>query len=167
MIKPSRSALMLLMPLLALGAAGCAITGPADDGEDPAGSGETPRRAAWPAYTSSGVKRGQSEGVSFAGNQWELTRAQRTVVKAVATTLKVRAERVIVAGGSSSPSAEYARQLGQQRALAVMEALIDEGIPANKIMTVSFGRDLPGRGGDRVEFGFVPTGEGNLPPAAD
>jgi outer membrane protein OmpA-like peptidoglycan-associated protein len=164
MFKPSRPALRLLLSLLALGSAGCAITGPADDSEDP-GSGETPRRAAWPAYTSAGVKRGLSEGVSFAGNQWELTRVQRTTVKSVATVLKVRAERVIVAGGSSAPNAEYARQLGQQRALAVMEALIEEGIPANKIMTVSFGRDLPGRGGDRVEFGFVPTGERNLPPA--
>ncbi len=77
--------------------------------------------------------------------------------------MKVRAERVIVAGGADTSNAEYARQLGQQRALAVMEALTDEGIPANKIMTVSFGRDLPGKGGDRVEFGFVPTGESNLP----
>jgi hypothetical protein len=26
-------------------------------------------------------------------------------------------------------------------------------------VTVSYGLDLPGKGGDRVEFGTVPTGE--------
>jgi outer membrane protein OmpA-like peptidoglycan-associated protein len=43
--------------------------------------------------------------------------------------------------------------------LAVKAALMKQGIPANQIVTVSYGLDLPGKGGDRVEFGTVPTGE--------
>lgn len=162
MFPLSRLVLPLLLPLMALGCASCASTDPAlEDGEN-AGSAEALRRATWPPYTSGRVQRGQLDGISFEGTQWELTKPQRAGVRAVAKALEVRAERVIVAGGASAASAEYARQLGQQRALAVMEALIEAGIPANKIMTVSFGRDLPGRGGDRVEFGSVPTGEGDL-----
>ena len=80
-------------------------------------------------------------------------------IKAVATYLKVNAERVIVAGGAEVAGAEYARQLGQERALTVKAALIKAGIPANKIMTMSYGGDLPGKGGNRVEFGTLPTGE--------
>lgn len=154
-----RFALVLL--LMALGCAGCATTDEAGEGEETAGTGETPHRATWPAYTSSGVRRNQTDGIGFEDTQWELTKPQLTAVRALAKVMKVQNERVIVAGGAEAASPEYARQLGQQRALSVMAALIDEGIPANNIMTVSYGRDLPGRGGDRVEFGFIPNGEGN------
>jgi peptidoglycan-associated lipoprotein len=84
---------------------------------------------------------------------------EQAKIKAAATLLKVRAQRVVLAGGAQVSSPEYARQLGQQRAMAVREALIDQGIPPNKITVVSYGLDLPGKGGDRVEFGIVPTGE--------
>jgi peptidoglycan-associated lipoprotein len=105
------------------------------------------------------VTRGRLEGIDFEDTFWEIPELQKEKVKAVATYLKVRAERVIVAGGAAVGSAEYARQLGQQRALAVKAALMKQGIPANQIVTVSYGLDLPGKGGDRVEFGTVPTGE--------
>jgi peptidoglycan-associated lipoprotein len=130
-----------------------------DEEEGAGGMGEAPHRAVLPSYLSAEVTRGQLEGVDFGDTVWEIPASQEGKVKAVATYLKVRAERVIVAGGAEVGSAEYARQLGQQRALAVKAALMKQGIPANQIVTVSYGLDLPGKGGDRVEFGTVPTGE--------
>jgi peptidoglycan-associated lipoprotein len=147
------------LPVVALTLASCSSTASVEEGGENAGGTDSPRRATWPAYTSPDVKRGRMEGIVFGDAEWQVPKSERAQVKAVATSMKVRAERVIIAGGADVTSLEYARQLGQQRALAVKEALQDEGIPANKMVTVSFGRDLPGKGGDRVEFGFVPTGE--------
>ena len=157
----SRALICLMIPVMALGCVSCAGSGAAgeEDEEAAATMGETQRRANLPSYSSPGVTRGQLEGIDFGDAAWELPPGQKDKVKAVSTYLKVRAERVIVAGGAQVTSAEYARQLGQQRALAVKQALMKEGIPANRIVTMSYGLDLPGKGGDRVEFGTVPTGE--------
>ena len=161
-IDNSRVLIWLMIPAMAFGFASCASTG-ADPGEEDAGAAtsmaETQRRANLPSYSSPQVTRGQLEGIDFGDAAWELPPSQKARVKAVATHLKVRAERVILAGGAEVTSPEYARQLGQQRALSVKQALMKEGIPANRIVTMSYGADLPGRGGDRVEFGTVPTGE--------
>lgn len=120
---------------------------------------EAPRRANLASYMAPQVRRGKVEGIAFGAGAWELPKGERAKLRAAATYLKVRGERVILAGGAEESSAEYARQLGQQRALAVQQALLAEGIPANRIATVSYGRDFPGAGGDVVQFGFVPTGE--------
>lgn len=134
-----------------------------DEDAESAAMGGTPRRAESPAYGSSRVERGKMEGIDFGDLTWAVPEAEMDKIKAVATYMKVSAERVILAGGADVSSAEYARQLGQQRALAVKEALIRHGIPANRIITVSYGLDLPGQGGDRVEFGFIRTGERGAP----
>ena len=160
-MKMSRVLVLLTIPVMACGLVSCASSGAASGEEDEAatGLGEAPRRAVLPSYLSPEVTRGRLEGIDFGDTVWEIPVVQKEKVKAVATYLKVRAERVIVAGGAEVGSAEYARQLGQQRALAVKDALMKQGIPANQIVTVSYGLDLPGKGGDRVEFGTVPTGE--------
>ena len=156
-----RALILLALPVLAGALLSCASNEVASGGEDETapGMGEAPRRAVLPSYLSPEVTRGRLEGIDFGDTVWEIPELQKEKVKAVALYLKVRAERVIVAGGAEVGSAEYARQLGQQRALAVKAALMKEGIPANQIVTVSYGLDLPGKGGDRVEFGTVPTGE--------
>ncbi len=153
--------LLSVVPVLALACGSCASSDEigGEEGEDLAGMEESPHRATLPHFTSAGVTRGRLEGIAFGDTVWEVPAGERAKVKAVATYLKVRAERVIVAGGAEVTSAEYARHLGQQRALAVKAALMKEGIPASRIVTLSYGLDLPGLGGDRVEFGTVPTGE--------
>ena len=144
-----------------LGQGSCATKGGQAEEEMEAGGTmrETQRRADLPSYLSAGVKRGGFEGIAFGDAAWEILPGEREKLKVLAMHLKVTGERVIVAGGAQVTSAEYARQLGQQRALAVRQALMKEGIPGSRIVTVSFGLDLPGKGGDRVEFGTVPTGE--------
>lgn len=158
------------LPSVVVAASLCGVTGcgsllggkmEEEDAESSQMAG-TPRRAELPAYAGPGsgrVERGTMEGIDFGDVTWAIPEAEKDKVKAVATYMKVSAERVILAGGAEVASAEYARQLGQQRALAVKEALIRQGIPANRIITVSYGLDLPGKGGDRVEFGFIRTGE--------
>jgi peptidoglycan-associated lipoprotein len=148
-----------MVPLISLLLTACSTTQGEEENEETEGMAEAPRRASLPSFNSPGVTRGRLEGLDFGDATWEVPDRERSKIKAVATYLKVNAERVIVAGGAQVTSPEYARQLGQQRALAVKAALIKEGIPANKIVTVSYGGDLPGKGGDRVEFGMVPTGE--------
>ena len=160
-MESSRALVWLMIQAMALGGVSCAGPKAAGDEEGEAGAamGETQRRANLPSFSSPGVTRGQLEGIDFGNAAWEVPAGQKDKVKAVATYLKVRAERIIIAGGAEVTSAEYARQLGQQRALAVKAALMKEGIPANRIVTMSYGLDLPGPGGDRVEFAVVPTGE--------
>ena len=155
-MKMSRALILLALPVMAGALVSCASSEMASGEEDETaiGMGEAPRRAVLPSYLSPEVTRGRLEGIHFGDSVWEIPELHKEKVKAVATYLKVRAERVIEVG-----SAEYARQLGQQRALTVKAALMKQGIPANQIVTVSYGLDLPGKGGDRVEFGTVPTGE--------
>ena len=148
-----------MIPLAAVGLIGCASTEGPEDEQEMEGMVEAPRRAAWPSYAAPEVSRGKLGGIDFEDSSWEIPPGERMKIKAVATYLKVNAERVIVAGGAEVAGAEYARQLGQERALTVKAALIKAGIPANKIMTMSYGGDLPGKGGNRVEFGTLPTGE--------
>ena len=148
-----------MIPLAAVAMTGCASTEGEEGNDESTGMVEAPRRAALPSYMAAEVRRGKLEGIDFGDSSWEIPSDELSKIKAVATYLKVNAERVIVAGGARVTSPEYARQLGQERALAVKAVLIKEGIPANKIVTMSYGGDLPGKGGDRVEFGTVPTGE--------
>lgn len=150
-----------MIPVLALTCVSCATkpSGEDDGSADMADSTEAPRRANLPSYNSTGVAHGALEAIVFPDAEWKVPASEQAKIKAAATLLKVRAQRVVLAGGAQVSSPEYARQLGQQRAMAVREKLIDQGIPPNKITVVSYGLDLPGKSGDRVEFGIVPTGE--------
>ena len=128
-----------MVPVLGLGCVSCAGSRTAGEAgeEDLAGTAEAPRRANLPAYTSAEVLRSKLEGIVFPDAVWQVQASEKGKIKAAATWLKVRAERVILAGGAEVTSPEYARQLGQQRAMAVRDALIDEGIPANRITRIS------------------------------
>lgn len=129
------------------------------EGESGVDSSGIPRRPSLPSYTSRGILRQQLEPVEFGDTAWEIPDSEKPKIKAAAKALRTQEQRVILAGGAVVTSPEYARQLGQQRAEAVRQALVLEGIPASRIITVSYGGDLPGGSGDRVEFGLVPTGE--------
>ena len=51
---------------------------------------------------------------------------------------------VILAGFTDERgTAEYNRGLGERRAQAVRQALIEKGLPASRIQTVSFGAEMP------------------------
>ena len=96
----SRALILLALPVLAGALLSCASNEVASGGEDETapGMGEAPRRAVLPSYLSPEVTRGRLEGIDFGDTVWEIPELQKEKVKAVALYLKVRAERVIVAG---------------------------------------------------------------------
>jgi peptidoglycan-associated lipoprotein len=79
--------------------------------------------------------------------------------------MKSSPQSLIVAGFTDDRGTEeYNRGLGERRALAVRQALINAGMPAGRIQTVSFGEEMPADSGSseaawaknrRAEFGVV------------
>ena len=67
--------------------------------------------------------------------------------------------KVLIAGNCDSRgTAEYNRALGQRRAQAARNLLLKQGIPANRISTVSYGEDKPVGDWDqnrRDDFGII------------
>ncbi len=67
--------------------------------------------------------------------------------------------QLLLAGfANDSGTAEFNRVLGEQRAQAVRRALLEQGIAADRLHTVSYGNELDARTGEagrRVEVGLV------------
>jgi peptidoglycan-associated lipoprotein len=111
------------------------------------------------------VQRGQFSPVQFGYDSVEVSTAEQPKIAQVASAMKSSPHNLIVAGFTDDRGTEeYNRGLGERRALAVRQALIDEGVPAAKIQTVSFGKEMPVDPGSgeaawalnrRAEFGVV------------
>ena len=161
-------ALLRLLPLLAASwLAGCAsvtepdgketIPLPEDDSEAMDG---TPRRIDSPSLSgpdSDRVRTGALPVIRFAKDSATLTKSEMARVREVAQWLKGHPERVVIAGGARTGALEYSRQLGELRALTVRDLLIDRGVPAARMVTVSYGEDGP-VSVDGVTFGVVSIG---------
>jgi len=111
------------------------------------------------------VARGQFSPVYFGYDSFEVSSGEKAKIEQVATALKSMSKNLIVAGFTDDRGTEeYNRGLGERRALAVRQALIDMGVPAGRIQTVSFGEEMPADPGSgdsawalnrRAEFGVV------------
>lgn len=111
------------------------------------------------------VSRGQFPPVMFGYDSVEVSGSESSKISEVATAMKSMNKTLIVAGFTDDRGTEeYNRGLGERRALAVRQALIDAGVPADKIQTVSFGEEMPADPGSsdsawamnrRAEFGVV------------
>jgi len=111
------------------------------------------------------VSRGQFPPIRFGYDAFEVSASELPKVQQVATTLRSLPGNVIIAGFTDDRGTEeYNRGLGERRALAVRQALIAAGIPASRVQTVSFGKELPADPGSgeaawalnrRAEFGVV------------
>ena len=116
-------------------------------------------------FFGASVTRGQFSPVYFAYDSFEVSGAEQAKVQQVATAMKSSAKKLIVAGFTDDRGTEeYNRGLGERRALAVRQALIGAGIPADRVQTVSFGKEMPSDSGSgesawtknrRAEFGVV------------
>ena len=116
-------------------------------------------------FFGASVTRGQFAPVYFAYDSFEVSGAEQSKVQQVATAMKASSKKVIVAGFTDDRGTEeYNRGLGERRALAVRQALIGAGIPADRVQTVSFGKEMPADSGSgesawaknrRAEFGVV------------
>lgn len=83
--------------------------------------------------------------VLFAVDQSTLTPEARAVLMAQAAWLNARpAVAVIIEGHADEQGTrEYNLALGARRANAVQEFLISQGVPANRLRTVSYGKERP------------------------
>ena len=116
-------------------------------------------------FFGASVARGKFSPVQFAYDSHEVSSSEQPKVQQVAAAMKASPGNLIVAGFTDDRGTdEYNRGLGERRAQAVRQALINDGVPAGKIQTVSFGKDMPADPGSgeaawaknrRAEFGVV------------
>lgn len=111
------------------------------------------------------VTRGQFPPIYFAFDSFEVSGAEQSKIQQVASAMKSSSKNMIIAGFTDDRGTEeYNRGLGERRALAVRQALIDAGLPPDRLQTVSFGEEMPADPGSgesawarnrRAEFGVV------------
>ena len=111
------------------------------------------------------VSRGKFPPVQFAYDSYEVSGSEQAKIQQVASAIKASPGNLIVAGFTDDRGTdEYNRGLGERRAQSVRQALINDGVPAGKIQTVSFGKEMPADPGSgdaawaknrRAEFGVV------------
>ena len=82
--------------------------------------------------------------VQFGFDSYVVDASEQGKISAVVSGLKSTNEQVIVAGFTDERgTAEYNRQLGERRAQAVRQSLIEKGLSGSRIQTVSFGAEMP------------------------
>lgn len=111
------------------------------------------------------VDRGKFSPVYFGYDSVEVSGGELPKIREVAAAMKSSPHSLIIAGFTDDRGTEeYNRGLGERRALAVRQALINAGMPAGRIQTVSFGEEMPADNGSgeaawaknrRAEFGVV------------
>ena len=116
-------------------------------------------------FFGSSVTKGQFSPVYFGFDSYSVEPGETAKVQQVATALRDSSSRLIIAGFTDERGTqEYNRGLGERRAQSVRQALIDSGIQADRIQTVSFGSEMPADPASneaawalnrRAEFGVV------------
>ncbi len=111
-------------------------------------------------FFNSDVNRDLFPAVYFGFDQYDIQQSEWSKVQQVAEYLRTTPAKLIIAGHTDLVgTAEYNRNLGELRALAVRSALSQMGVDASRIQTVSYGEDYPTDNYDddanrRAEFGF-------------
>lgn len=124
-----------------------------------------PARDEGVSFLGPNVDRNRFQPVHFPFDSFVVAADERGQVRRVAEYLQDSNKRVIVAGFCDERgTAEYNRALGEKRAEAVREALIADGVAAERVQTVSFGAEMPVDPGSnesawarnrRAEFGIT------------
>lgn len=117
------------------------------------------------SFFGSNVSRGKYPPIPFAYDSYEVSGDELPNIRLVAGDMKSSPANLIIAGFTDDRGTdEYNRGLGERRAQSVRQALIGFGVPAGKIQTVSFGKEMPADPGSgeaawaknrRAEFGVV------------
>ena len=85
------------------------------------------------------------KNVYFDYNKYAIKNDQAAIVDAISAWLKDKPKTHLLVEGHCDErgSNEYNMALGEQRALAVRQYIIDKGIPAGRIQTISYGEEKP------------------------
>ncbi|MCF7729066.1 MAG: OmpA family protein [Chthoniobacterales bacterium] len=95
-------------------------------------------------FMAANVNRTEFSPVAFAFDSTSVSRDQQEKINNVAQHVRSSGKTVIVAGFTDDRGTEeYNRSLGERRALAVRQALIEKGVAGSKVQTVSFGKEMP------------------------
>ena len=85
-----------------------------------------------------------AQTVYFDYDSAKIKPSEHSKVDAVAAVLKGNNKKLIIEGHTDERgTAEYNRALGEKRAQSAREALISLGVAADRLNTVSFGKDRP------------------------
>lgn len=117
------------------------------------------------SFDSQDVRKDLFEPVYFAFDRYDVDGSELLKIRKLAGYLQSHSSSgVIVAGHTDATgTTEYNRNLGERRSLAIRAALIQQGISAAQVQTVSFGEDRPAQPGTndsalaanrRAEFGI-------------
>ena len=103
-----------------------------------------PDRQEGVSFTSANVDRSQFRPVHFAFDSYTVDANDQPELDQIADFLKGGANTIIIAGFTDERGTEeYNRGLGERRAQAVRQYLIQRGADGGKIQTVSFGAEMP------------------------
>jgi peptidoglycan-associated lipoprotein len=95
-------------------------------------------------FMAANVNRTEFSPVAFAFDSTSVSRDQQEKINNVAQHVRSSGKTVIIAGFTDDRGTEeYNRSLGERRALAVRQALIEKGVAGSKVQTVSFGKEMP------------------------
>ena len=87
---------------------------------------------------------GQFAPVYFDYDSAKVRPSEMSKIEAVATQVKGGTSKLVVEGHCDERgTAEYNRALGERRAQAVREELVGLGVSADRISTISYGKDRP------------------------
>ncbi len=124
-----------------------------------------PDRQEGVSFTSDSVDKHKFAPVHFGYDSYSVESGERGKLGQVAAFIKENSKTIILAGFTDERGTpEYNRGLGERRAQAVREYLIQQGADAARLQTVSFGSEMPAEAGHdeaawagnrRVEFGVT------------
>jgi peptidoglycan-associated lipoprotein len=134
------------------------------DGDYVTGS-PLPERQEGVSYLSDNVDKSRFQPVYFAFDSYDVGSSEADKLQSVAEFLKSEGATIIIAGFTDERGTpEYNRGLGERRAQAVRNELIELGADGSRLQTVSFGAEMPADPGSnesawaknrRAEFGVV------------
>ncbi len=124
-----------------------------------------PDRQEGVSFMGSNVDRDKFAPVHFSFDSYAVESSERGKLDEVANFLQGGNSTIIIAGFTDERGTpEYNRGLGERRAQAVREYLIQQGASGGRLQTVSFGAEMPADSGSgesawaknrRAEFGVV------------
>ena len=116
-----------------------------ESGVPPLGSGSDVIIGERPIIGGSGIlQHGQFAPVLFDYDSARVRPSEVSKIDAVAAYLKSNPGKLVIEGHCDERgTAEYNRALGERRALAARGELINLGIDASRISTISYGKDRP------------------------
>jgi len=97
-----------------------------------------------PELAGGELPRGQFTPVYFDFDSAKIRPSEVSKLEVVATHLRSSAGKLVIEGHTDERgTAEYNRALGERRASAAREELLRLGVDANRISTISYGKDRP------------------------